>query len=64
MFTRKNIPTTYRFQIKTPKITHLHYFTGTLGLDMEGNCYCVLPENGEDKCLTHVLPNAIHYRIM
>ena len=26
------------------------YVNGTLGLDVEGNCYCVSPENGEDTC--------------
>ena len=26
------------------------YVSGTMRLDVEGNCYCVLPENGEDKC--------------
>ena len=26
------------------------YVSGTLGLDVEGNCYCVSPENGKNMC--------------
>ena len=39
------------------------YVSGILGLDEEGNCYCVLPENGEDKysaCGTECYPLS-HY---
>ena len=35
------------------------YVSGTLGLDVEGNCYCVSPENRE-KSVGHVLVIAFH----